>query len=166
MDSDIALYFLGVFAADTIPKNLPHSYLLITNTDPISEPGQHWILLFKRDVSSPSIFFDSYGKKPSYYSANWCKYDDFKRSNEDFQQEHTDVCGDHCLYVGKHLSVGHTFENILRNYDPLDKKGNDEQVFALVHGQYRILNSIKHDTIGPRKTIVKYQGCRARREEL
>jgi hypothetical protein len=40
--------FQGVFSSDTLPRN---PRLLICNTDPSSEPGQHWI----------AIYVDEYG---------------------------------------------------------------------------------------------------------
>jgi hypothetical protein len=42
--------FQGVFSSDTLPRN---PRLLICNTDPSSEPGQHWI----------AIHVDEYGRQ-------------------------------------------------------------------------------------------------------
>jgi len=35
--------FGGIFAADTIPKNLPKNHFIIVNLDPQHLPGSHWI---------------------------------------------------------------------------------------------------------------------------
>ena len=38
--------FDGVFSADTLPEK-PH--LLVVNTDPAHEPGQHWVCICVKD---------------------------------------------------------------------------------------------------------------------
>ena len=38
--------FLGVFSADTLPE-LGSGQCLVTNTDPSSRPGKHWIAIFR-----------------------------------------------------------------------------------------------------------------------
>ena len=118
-------------------------FLLIGNTDPAHKPGQHWVLFFKRHPGSAPVFFDSYRRTPSDYYPGWQKFDRFWRSSEDFQQRHTTVCGDHCLYVARRLAHGQPLSRILRSYRPRDEKFNDEKVFCLIHKRFAFLNG-KH----------------------
>ena len=45
----------------------------VANTDPSDEPGTHWIA-FYFPSKQKGEFFDSYGKPPEYYHANFEKY--------------------------------------------------------------------------------------------
>lgn len=150
-DKHIKTFFLDVFAADQIPNHLPSKFLFIANTDPISKPGRHWVLFFRRNVNEEPFFFDSYGRSPSSYNGFWKRFDSFRRSKEDVQQKHTTVCGDHCLYVAKRLCSGKSLEKSLECYDAENEKGNDERVFALVHAQFKHLNSIDHVNVTLRR---------------
>lgn len=146
-DRHIKPFFLDVLAADQIPKQLPHKFLIIANTDPISKPGTYWVLFFRRHENEDPIFFDPYGLSPSSYNTSWKRFDNFRRSREDFQQKHTTVCGDHCLFVAKRLCSRKSFEKTLECYDAEDEKGNDQRVFALVYAQFKHLNSVDHKNV-------------------
>ncbi len=58
-------YFLGVLLCDYLPKtllkNLPA--MLIFNTNPSTEPGQHWAAIYINN-DGVSFFFDSFGGDP------------------------------------------------------------------------------------------------------
>lgn len=116
--------FLGVFPSDGIPKleNLlyhsPSSKILnpiysysssynfangcILNTDPSSQPGEHWVAFFFQASSplSPMFeFFDSYGNPPSYYSFPFLKQmlDQMYYNTEKLQSINSNVCGQYCI---------------------------------------------------------------------
>ena len=62
--------FCGVFAADQLPKTFdtfPCGF--VANTDPITEPGTHWVSFY---FPSPGKgeFFDSYGHPPNITDLN------------------------------------------------------------------------------------------------
>ena len=70
--------FLGVFAADMLPRNTPSICSLIVNLDPISgvllhnrgggskvRHGSHWVAIKLRGAGLPALFGDSYGHPPS-----------------------------------------------------------------------------------------------------
>jgi hypothetical protein len=64
--------FLGVFAADEAPTELPrdsNSYpcAFVINTDVASEPGHHWVACYVASPKSVVEFFDSYGNLPAAY---------------------------------------------------------------------------------------------------
>ncbi len=58
-------YFLGVLPCDYLLKtplnNLPA--MVIFNTDPSTEPGQHWVAIYINS-DGVSCFFDSFGGAP------------------------------------------------------------------------------------------------------
>ena len=141
--------FLGVFAGDQFPKQQETPCCYIINTDNSGMPGQHWIAVYEKSYSdlSQNIFFDSYGSVPSELNPLWNHFDFYKRSNEDYQQKHSTVCGD-CLYVLKLLNTGKTLDNVLSRFDPHDKAQNDERVSERIHAEYpRILNTSSHPHI-------------------
>ena len=96
--------FKQVLGADQLPslKKLQQykKWIVILNTDPISRPGQHWVLAMKPHNKN-CFFFDSYGHSPAYYQPHlWsslqkhCLY-----NKEDYQQDFSTVCGDYTLFV-------------------------------------------------------------------
>ena len=58
--------FLGVFARDELPKEVPYPACFVFNTDKRSRPGEHWLALHY-DTYGNSYFFDSYGNPPSKF---------------------------------------------------------------------------------------------------
>ena len=56
--------FRGVFASDELPLKAPTSSLYVCNTDPSSQPGKHWIVIYT-DSKKRAEFFDSFGVHPS-----------------------------------------------------------------------------------------------------
>ena len=145
-----------VTPADGVKSRIKRTkFLIIANTDPSSKPGEN----------ERPIYFDSYGKPPSFYYKEWRHFDNFLRSTEDFQQRHTTVCGDHCLYVARRLVEGHSFKKILNSYRPKDEKTNDEAVHFLVHKHFKFLNKTKHYRTRKLAFIQKCQTCKPRRIE-
>ena len=56
-------YYLGTFAADTIPNKPTPFTCFVSNTDPQSEPGRHWVAFFVNQKGY-TYYFDSYGLPP------------------------------------------------------------------------------------------------------
>ena len=157
-DRHISKTFLGVYAGDRVPKRRQIPCCYIINTDNSGEPGKHWIAIFEKSHTDlgQNISFDSYGSVPSQLNPLWKNFDSYKRSNNDYQQKHSTVCGDYCLYVLKLLNAGKTLENVLIRLDPHDKECNDARVSEHVHAEYpRILNTSTHPHIN-------CQSCKSR----
>lgn len=139
-DKDIAPRFLGVFPADFLPHNLPDDCFFILNTDPSNKGGQHWVTGCK--IGGQSYYFDSYGRQPSKWYPGWKKLDYFQRSESNFQQDNSDVCGDYCLAFLKNMASGCSYNSFLKNLDESDDLSNDQAVRAFAHKRWpRILNS-------------------------
>ena len=50
-DPCIASTFLGVFPSNRLPRRIPtYPSSLIANTDPSSQPGEHWITMYFRFI--------------------------------------------------------------------------------------------------------------------
>ena len=61
-DREIRKIFMGVYAIDLIPKNLPMPSIIVVNLDSSEKKGSHWIIVhFARKHVE---YFDSLGKQP------------------------------------------------------------------------------------------------------
>lgn len=88
----------NVFAANRIPINVKLPFCLISNLDPDSKPGSHWIAIYinKHGVGE---YFDSYGRKPSGNHLSFLKTNCKKwfYNCKVLQHYLTSVCGEYCL---------------------------------------------------------------------
>lgn len=56
----ISKNFVGVFSINTIPKFIKKNHFFICNTEPNTEPGQHWFTILKTEAKKFE-YFDSLG---------------------------------------------------------------------------------------------------------
>lgn len=170
-DADISRNFLGVFAADMIPWqefNRRNNCHLIANTDPANMPGQHWVVMAKKN--GKASFFDSYGMRPSEHNQSWRALDGRHASKLDLQQYESDVWGDYCLLFMKLLASQNSVDNgrFFSLFSEGEKKENDARVFEICHSIWpSILNVTQHDVdldgvYDPPPNKCK-QGCRSRK---
>ena len=63
--------FIGVFALDELPHNLPmdKTIKLIVNLQPKSQPGSHWVAIYRR--GNNGFYFDTFGRLPPSTIRNW-----------------------------------------------------------------------------------------------
>jgi len=85
-------WYRGIFAADQLPIHLKPG-LYVVNTDPMSMPGQHWVVFYK--TRNHLEFFDSLGRKPSHYQPDWPEVTIY---NHKRIQGQAPVCGLYCIY--------------------------------------------------------------------
>ena len=105
--------FGGVKASDTLPvfvKERPQVF--ISNTEPSSEDGQHWILLFMTDINE---YFDPLGKEPlkafeDFLIVNGAKYN---FSTKKVQSNDSKNCGLFCLFFAYYRVRKHKMKDIL-----------------------------------------------------
>ena len=104
----------GVVAYDQLPiLVVSRPRIFIVNTEPISEPGDHWIVLyFDHNVCE---HFDSSGSVPRttympYIFVNSVK---FMYNNERLQHYNSDTCGLFCLFYAYFRCRGFLFNQIL-----------------------------------------------------
>ncbi len=122
--------FVGVFPRDMEPIDFtryPSCYVL--NTDPSSEPGQHWVAIF---ITSPNNFefFDSFAMHPSVYHLSYPNV----HCVMDFQAQSfaSSVCGHYCVYYLVLRSLAHPPHLISRSFSKFDYNWNDLQVSRFI----------------------------------
>ena len=95
---DTGVHFLGVFAADRIPRRITtFPSCFVANTDPARMAGAHWVACF---CSTPRRvdFFDSYGLPPSAYGSLRLPLQPTLTNNTSFQSLRSSACGHYCIY--------------------------------------------------------------------
>lgn len=127
-------HFTGVFASDKLPKITHYPISCVINTDPSSLPGQHWIA-FYIDNKKMCSFFDSYGKKPSFYGIDqYLKYfsNNIEFNNSQLQGLDSSSCGYYCIYFVILKSRGLTLENITSVFSNKNFRFNDILIEKLI----------------------------------
>lgn len=123
-DRLLSKYFIGVFAADTIPK--PSTGCYIFNTDPIAKPGTHWQARF---IESDGTIehFDSYGRPSKAASYN----------TKRIQGPLSSACGQYCLYYLCHKVRGRRMKEIMNDFSA-DYVLNDLSVTEFINRHFNL----------------------------
>ena len=116
-------YFDGIFSIDTLNEIEEKPDLIICNTDPSYQPGEHWVLFFF-DGNSVD-FYDSLGREITYYGSVFIDFiqnfaHNFKQCVRRTQQIESDLCGHYCLYYAFVKSNGYSMEEIIDNMPSAD----------------------------------------------
>lgn len=119
---------IGVFASDCLPSYILPSTAIVVNTDPHTESGEHWVVLYldqeaKSNARERCIeYFDSFGRPP--YQADFQKFlrhnshRPFKYNKYRIQGFNTSVCGHYCLtYLYCRLHYGMTMNDFVQLFD-------------------------------------------------
>ena len=87
--------WLGAFAHDELPEvtRKLRPWCLKLNTDPINQPGTHWLAHYAF-LAGRFNLFDSFGFSPSMYSLD---FSDPFHSSYSLQSPRTSVCGHDCI---------------------------------------------------------------------
>ena len=113
-------HFNGIYMIDEVAelyKKLTIHGFVIVNTQPSSERGKHWFVLYKSGCNSFEIF-DPLGF-PSF--KNQCIFQtfggQFYYNIVPVQPPHSDTCALFCITFAVHRiwNIGETFDNILYN---------------------------------------------------
>lgn len=118
-DPIVKKYFIGVFAADQLPKtrNLPPGSIIISNTQSSTESGEHWVLFQIKDLKT-IIYFDTSGREYTInkYFRNFIKKNRFENvefSKFQIQAAFTNTCGLYVCVLALHLAHKCTFQHFL-----------------------------------------------------
>ena len=124
--------FLGVFAANELPYQMPFGSLAIVNCCNRENPGRHWVVIHQA-TSNRLEMFDSYGLSPTMYNlenklpvSNVVVY-----NTKQLQSIHSDVCGYYCLYYCYFKSRGYAMGDIVSIFSN-DYTSNDMYVYNSV----------------------------------
>lgn len=130
--------FYGVFASDRLPNRLAGrgSKLMVCNTDPHDEPGQHWVVLYIED-SSYGEYFDSFGMPPnipfSTFLNKHCTRWIFNERH--LQSSISHYCGHYCIFYCLHRARDKNI-NAIANLLTTDTGLNDYLVHNYVCKTY------------------------------
>lgn len=93
-------FFIGTFASDRCPKKVTPNTCFVSNTDPHTLPGRHWIAIYvKRDGNM--YYFDPYGIPPisvyhrRFLSKSTDAHGTYNRKQ--VQGLYSRTCGAHCV---------------------------------------------------------------------
>ena len=109
--------FLGIFAANEIPKHLQAEQLCIVNCCDSQLPGKHWISLFMGSGEKLE-FFDSYGQHPNFFKF----YDKLPHhklllyNKNQLQTLGSNTCGLYALLFCFKRCRGHSMRNIVAKF--------------------------------------------------
>jgi len=123
--------FLGAFAKDELPIQPAYPSCLIINTDPRSEPGEHWLALYYNKYGYAD-FFDSYAHSPEYFGLDeyifrtsvGCDY------NKKRIQGSSSFCGFYCILFLFFKARGQ--ENLFFNQFSSKLSKNDKIISDLI----------------------------------
>ena len=124
--------FEGVYPRDCLPTDIKYPSGIICNTDPASQPGEHWICIYI-DHYGVGEYFDSFGLPPLFqefelYLTNYCVSWSFNRQT--VQSVTSSTCGLYCMYYLIMRSKGFTLRELLNVFSH-DYVSNDEIVVEL-----------------------------------
>lgn len=87
-----------VFASNQIPVLMNKPIYLISNLDPITKPGSHWIAIYINE-NGDGEYFDSFGRRPTGFHLNFMKRNSKKwnYNNKIIQNIFSSICGEYCL---------------------------------------------------------------------
>lgn len=123
---------IAVFSADEIPQSISYyPSAFIINTDRKRDPGTHWLAFYVSGQKGE--FFDSYGRKPSFYSGG---FSDFfavnnltlQYNDKRLQSKDSNACGYYCIYYLINRCREVPMNEIIRSFSD-DLNNNDAFVF-------------------------------------
>ena len=143
-DPVIAPYFRGVFSCDKLPVVEEYPCAVVANTDPASEPGEHWVC-FYFDKDGVAEYFDSYGHTPP----NWDLFGFYIDNSDDDKKTYlsnttqlqgldSDVCGHYCIAFLSKRCAGVPLNNIVEIYNGDYPGENDNKIAKAVNEKYNI----------------------------
>ena len=129
ISKDVALkiQFLGVFAADELPTYIPIGKGLIVNCCKRKLPGHHWLALYQSSVDKVE-FFDSYGRKPSFYGLQIKNAKLIQSNDVQLQNINSNVCGLYCVLYLFHRVRGNPMSKMVNMFSRHNTVLNDDLV--------------------------------------
>ena len=127
--------FVGVFAADELPKLNTFPCGFVANTDPSTEPGTPWVA-FYFPSREKGEFFDSYGYPPGYYGFK--SYEIETWNQHKLQSSWSNVCGQYCIFYLYHKSRGYSMSKIVNLFTD-NTSINDRNVACYVKKHFNVV---------------------------
>lgn len=108
----------NVYAANRLPIYSHTPTYIISNLDPDTKPGSHWIAIHIDD-SGVGQYFDSYGRPPTGYHRSFLKRNSrqWQFNSDRLQNDLTSVCGEYCLLYLYYKFNGNKMSDFIRIFD-------------------------------------------------
>ena len=144
-DSIETKFFLGAFAYDEAPEDLPDgSWSMVVNTAPSTDEGEHWIAVIHKD--GVTYFMDSYGRQLNRREATFKtafveKMERIVRGRlicnpKLIQQLTSNSCGYYAVYFIERLSV----DSFKRTLQPFTENLRRNDMYVFNYCNYNILS--------------------------
>lgn len=125
---------LGVFPRDLVSIGAFTTFpaCCIANTDPSTEPGEHWVAFY---AAAPNDyeFFDSYGLRPDKYCFDLSLQAPSYLNHLALQSDYSSTCAHFCLYYLNAKTLGVSMPDIIRSFSPINLTWNDKLVKKFVN---------------------------------
>lgn len=137
-DPCLAPMFAGVFAADELPgvPELWSKRAYIVNTDPMGQPGTHWLAIFTHKHTCEIM--DSYGLPLQWYRPKdvheWVSehFQQITSNAVTLQEMKSQSCGQYTLMYLKMKARGHSLADFVALFKKGDYVYNDHAVGEMV----------------------------------
>lgn len=88
----------NVFPANRLPMYISTPIYLISNLEPDTKPGSHWIAIYM-NANGIGEYFDTFGRKPEGYHLSFLQRNTNRwiYSNKIIQNMFSSFCGEYCL---------------------------------------------------------------------
>ena len=128
---------IDITAINVLPKRTPSIYpqLYIINTDPLPNPGKHWVCVILYNYGQLD-YFDSLGNPAQYYGNDLHNF--FKRNGQKhnnsvqrrIQSLYSDLCGLYVVYFAvMRLCLHFSIRDIYQSFHINDFKQNDKFIY-------------------------------------
>lgn len=134
--------FSGAFAADRMPSPKAFPWVMIVNTDPHDEPGEHWVTIVLKD-NHKAVYFDSFGFPPlvpqiqRYLELN--AFNGIKFNCSTLQHPNTTSCGYWCVLFVHHYLKGWSLKKFISFFS--GRLGVD-----LVRNERKLFKYFRHES--------------------
>lgn len=138
--------FLGVFASDQLPTDVPRPSCMIVNTDDSSKSGKHWISIFI-NKEGYGDFFCSYGRKPLKVFVDFLDKNcfDWNYNSKRIQGDGT-TCGQYAVFFLFCRSKGASLQKFLSLFAN-DFNDNDILVTTFINAKFNVNTKIFNPNI-------------------
>lgn len=160
--------FCGVYPCDHLPKKYKKPALIVSNTDPASKPGTHWIAMYV-NKNGNTEFFDSFGLQSALQQRFRSFLSDRSPSGtttlnaKRLQADFSTTCGNYCCVYLYCRAKGKSFNYFLNKFGKSSFQSNDDKILNMY---YTIFPKIKQRSDrGQLGGLVCNQICKSKRRK-
>lgn len=127
-DAHVKLLWGGVHPNNHLPDKVTYPQALVFNTDPCTEPGEHWVAVYLTP-DGQGEYFDSYGVPPTGRVKRFLGQRTWNVIYNGVQLQGllSSTCGHYCLFYLLHRCRNYSMEDIVNMFSS-DMNENDKHV--------------------------------------